>query len=80
MADTRSRLISCFAAVFADLDESQIPEVSTDNLATWDSLANFSLITVIEEEFGCQITPEDVDQLTSFEAVLDWLQGQSVTS
>lgn len=76
MADTRSRLIRCFSAVFADLDEQEVPRVTTQNLAKWDSLANFSLIVVIEEEFGIQIAHDDVDRLVSFESILEYLESQ----
>lgn len=74
MADTRSRLIQCFSAVFSNLDEQGIPRASRSSVGSWDSLANFSLITVIEEEFGIQIDHDDVDKFTSFEAVLDYLR------
>lgn len=77
MTDTRSRLISCFTAVFPALDEAAIPQASRLNLATWDSLANFSLITVIEEEFGIQVQPDDVDHFNSFESILATLQRGS---
>jgi len=80
MADTRSRLIRCFSAVLADLDEQEIPQVTKQNFARWDSLANFSLIVVIEEEFGIQIAHDDVDRFVSFESILDYLESQSCAS
>src|SRR4051812_35373363 len=61
MTDTRAHLIQCFAAVFPDLGEEEIPRASKETTANWDSLANFSLISVIEEEFAIQIAPDDVD-------------------
>jgi acyl carrier protein len=39
----------------------------------WDSLANFSLVTVLEEEFDLQIPSEDLEQLTSFASVEAYL-------
>ncbi len=78
MADPRSRLIGCFSAVFADLDEYEIPGVTTQNFAKWDSLANFSLIVVIEEEFGIRIEHDDVDRLVSFESILDYIQSKDL--
>lgn len=76
MVDTRTRLNRCFSAVFSDLDETQLPHATRDNVDGWDSLATFTLLTVIEEEFQIQVSPEDVDRFTSYENILDCLQGQ----
>jgi acyl carrier protein len=77
MNDTQSRLIQCFSAVFSGLEEEEIPRVTRDNMARWDSLANFSLIAVMEEEFGIQIEANDVDRLVSFASILDYLQSRN---
>ncbi|MGO9919337.1 MAG: acyl carrier protein [Isosphaeraceae bacterium] len=79
-ADTRDRLIQCFAAVFAQLDEREIPCATKFSVGTWDSLANFSLMAVIEEEFGVRIEPEDLDLFVSFELILDYLENKSRVS
>lgn len=76
MNETRTRLIQCFSAVFPELDEDEIPRVARDNVARWDSLANFSLIAVMEEEFGIQIEANDVDRLVSFVSILNYLQSK----
>ncbi|SIO61465.1 acyl carrier protein [Singulisphaera sp. GP187] len=76
MADPRTRLNRCFSAVFANLDEAQIPQATRDTVDGWDSLATFTLLTVIEEEFQIQVSPEDVDRFTSHEAILDCLHGR----
>ena len=80
MADVRARLVRCFSAVFPDLSEAEIPRASTASVGTWDSLANFSLITVIEEEFGVQIGPDDVDGLVSFDLIADFLESRAHVS
>jgi acyl carrier protein len=74
MADARERLIRCFSAVFPDLDESEIPRATKASVGAWDSLANFSLLTVIEEEFGIRVDPDDVDRFIAFETILDYLE------
>ena len=74
MNETRSRLIQCFSAVFPEIGEDEIPRVTRENMANWSSLANFSLIAVIEEEFGILIDADDVDRFVSFESVLEYLQ------
>lgn len=76
MNDTRARLVKCFAAVFAELGEEEVPLASSATVGSWDSLASITLVSVIEEEFLIEIDPEDLEQLVSFELVLDYLQNE----
>jgi acyl carrier protein len=73
MDDYRARLVKCFAAVFPDLPAGEIGAATPERVAAWDSIANVTLLAVVEEEFGIAIDPEDLERLTSFEALLDYL-------
>ncbi len=77
MADLEGRLVNCFATVFPELDQREIPSVSAGSIASWDSLAGITLISIIEEEFGVTISPDDVPDLNSFELILDYLRKSS---
>ena len=74
MNDTQTRLAKCFAAVFPELSDREIPTASPASVGSWDSLASVTLVSVLEEEFNVEIAPEDVEQLVSFQLVLDYLQ------
>jgi len=74
MAELESRLANCFAAAFPELDPQEIPLVAMGSLASWDSLAGITLLSLIEEEFGLSISPDDVADLVSFELILDYLK------
>jgi acyl carrier protein len=76
MSGTRARLVEVFGAVFPGLAEAEIPKASPESVSGWDSLASATLLTVLEEEFGVDIPPEDADQLVSFERVLAYLERQ----
>jgi acyl carrier protein len=76
MDDLRERLTRCFSAVFPDLGHDEIPHASAASVGAWDSLATITLVTVLEEEFGLPLPPEDVEQLSSFELVLDYLEAK----
>jgi acyl carrier protein len=76
MNDTRGRLIRCFAAVFPEVAEQELPRASSTTLSAWDSLASITLLTVLEEEFGLQIDAEQLEGLQSFEAVFDYVSRQ----
>ena len=74
MDDLRARLIDAFAAVFPDLPPDEVERASPATVPGWDSLANVTLVSVIEEEFGVEIPPDDLETLRSFDHVLRYLQ------
>jgi acyl carrier protein len=77
MGELENRLVNCFATVFPELDRKEIPPVAIGSLASWDSLAGITLISVVEEEFGVSISPDDMADLISFELILDYLRRLS---
>lgn len=74
MSDVHDRLVRCFAAVFPALHEAEIRRANTSSVGGWDSLATINLVAVVEEEFAVQVPPGDLEQLVSFELILDYLQ------
>lgn len=74
MAELESRLVNCFTTAFPELARQEIPVVSVASLASWDSLAGITLFSLIEEEFGITISPDDTAGLISFELILDYLK------
>ena len=74
MAEVESRLLNCFATAFPELAPQEIPSVSMGSLGSWDSLAGITLLSLIEEEFGIGISPDDAAGLLSFELILDYLR------
>jgi len=56
--------------VFADVFEIGVNEVrpdsSPDNVETWDSTRHLNLVVALEQEFGVQFEPEEIEQLSSY--------------
>lgn len=73
MNDSHARLVQCFTAVFPELTAGQILRASTADISSWDSVNAVVLVSVIEEEFGLEIPAEDLDRLSSFQAILGYL-------
>jgi acyl carrier protein len=71
--DLQRRLTRCFAAVFPNLPESQITSATLDTVEGWDSVAAATLVTTIEEEFGIEFDVDAVGNLTSYQAISDYL-------
>jgi acyl carrier protein len=80
MPDTRARLVQCFALVFPELTADDIPRTSMSSLASWDSLRSVLLVLTIQEEFGVQVLPEELDELIAFDLILDYLRRNNGAS
>ncbi len=74
MDNNYERLIGCFLGVFPQLNKADASKASNTSVAGWDSVALVTLLATIEEEFGIQFDPEQMEQLTSFDAILRHLQ------
>jgi len=72
----RDRLMRCFQAVFGTLPAEEISRASVDTVEGWDSVATVTLAAVVEEEFGIQLEPSELEQLTSFGRFLAALQAR----
>ncbi len=57
------------ADVFGVPLEQVKPESSPDTIETWDSIQHLNLVLALEQEFGVQFTPEEIEQLLSVELV-----------
>jgi acyl carrier protein len=77
MPELDHRLTRCFASVFPALAPDQIHAASVETESAWDSLAAVTLIAVLEEEFNIQIDLMEMPELTSYQAVRDYLQRQT---
>ena len=73
-----SALLEKIRGIAADVLEvpaAQItPKSSTETVASWDSVHHLNLILALEQEFQVQFEPEEIDRMTSVEAVLSVLE------
>jgi acyl carrier protein len=76
MNDNHQRLVSCFTTVFPKLSEKDAASASVTSVEGWDSLATVTLITVVQEEFGTPVDPEDIEQFASFRQILQFLDDK----
>ena len=44
-------------------------ESSPETIETWDSMQHLNLVLAIEEKFGVQLEPEDIEQMKNIGAV-----------
>jgi acyl carrier protein len=74
MPEIDDRLTRCFASVFPALSAEEIHRASVESVAAWDSLAAVTLVAVLEQEFDTQIDLMELPDLTSYEAVRNYLE------
>lgn len=77
MSDIEDRLQRCFGLVFPQLPAGQFGGASVQSVAEWDSLANINLLSLIEEEFAVEIPSADLEGLTSFGAIVQYLRAHN---
>jgi acyl carrier protein len=66
-AKTLTQIFQFILNLPEDADTSGIRRI---NEARWDSLANVTLITALESEFGITLDAHDIERLTSYQAAL----------
>ena len=49
--------------------EKITPESSPDGIESWDSLHHLSLVLALEQEFGIEFTPEEIEQLLTIDLI-----------
>jgi acyl carrier protein len=76
MNDLKKRLVGCFALVFPDLPEAEIPSAAQSNLPAWDSVAAITLVNVLEDEFNIHLDFDILADLDSFDKVLAYLETE----
>jgi len=80
MDETRDRLVKCFSAVFPSLTTEAIIRSSAVNTEGWDSMASVTLVATIEEEFGIEIDIQDLEDLVSFDKILNRVRQKATNA
>ena len=53
-------------AMELDVDESLLtPDATPDEILSWDSLKLLNIVVSLEQEFGIEIDPQDVERMVS---------------
>lgn len=49
---------------------------SPENIESWDSVQHLNLILALEQDFSVQFEPEEIDQMSSIDRILNVLQSK----
>ena len=73
------QVLSRVCEIASDIFESDVTaDSSPETVENWDSVQNLNLVLALEEEYGVQFAPEDLDQvktLGSFARIVDVRRG-----
>ena len=57
------QVLSRVCEIASDILQADVtPESSPDTVESWDSVQNLNLVLALEEEYGFQFEPEEMDQ------------------
>ncbi len=62
--------------IFAIPAQEITPESSPETIKTWDSTQHLSLVLALEEQFQIQLSPEEIEQMTSIGEVTRLLESK----
>lgn len=68
-ASTLQQVRSIASDIFGVPADKITAESSPETIETWDSMQHLNLVLAIEEKFGVQLDPEDIEQMKNIGAV-----------
>jgi acyl carrier protein len=68
--DIAEKLSQIFRFILQLPDDADTSDIRRINEVRWDSLANVTLITALESEFGVTLDTHEVERLSSYQATL----------
>ena len=78
---TNDAILEKVRNIVAEVSEVEVARVSLqsspDNLEEWDSLAQVNIVLSLEQEFGHQFSPDQIDSMVSVEKILEVLTAQA---
>ena len=67
------KLVEIFVDIYG-LEPSEVsPELNIANVGSWNSLNNLRFVTAVEEEFGIELTAEQIQQMTTMPSIISVL-------
>ena len=69
-ANTFAEVRAVASDIFGVPPDQITAESSPETIENWDSMQHLNLVLAIEEKFGVQLEPEDIEQMKSIGAVV----------
>lgn len=79
-ASTFEQVRSVASDIFGVPAEKITAESSPETIENWDSMQHLNLVLAVEEKFGVQLEPEDIEQMKNIGAVAKVVEKVQATS
>lgn len=74
-----AKLIEIFSDIY-DLKPSEVTlDLDIARVPAWDSMNNLRFVTAVEEEFGIELSMEEIQEMTTMPAIIEILAAKGVT-
>jgi acyl carrier protein len=71
---TQERVVEIVATIFNVPQDAIDLNSSPSTIENWDSMGHLMLVLELEQQFGVQLAPEEVEGLTSVGSIVNLLQ------
>lgn len=61
-----------------ELEADEVPLATMETVARWDSIGHMSLVSVIEDTFEIELSPEDIVELNSYDKGMSILRKHGI--
>jgi acyl carrier protein len=68
-ASTFEQVRNVASDIFGISADKITAEASPETIETWDSMQHLNLVLAIEEKFGVQLDPEDIEEMKNIGAI-----------
>ncbi len=75
--DMGERLHQVFRSVLPNIETRDLSAAAMDDTPEWDSLTQIQLVMELEAAFSCNIPPGQIENLTSYQAILSYLRQEA---
>ena len=77
-SDILSELQPIFDDIFGEESVPLTAETTSDDIATWDSVAHVSVIVAVERHFGIMFDPDEIMEMADVGALVEAIQTKAV--
>ena len=64
--------------LFMDDETELTDDTHPDDIEAWDSLGHINIITALEDDFGIEISPEEIDEIESIGDIKALLNAKGI--
>lgn len=73
------KIQKAFKEAFGISDAEFSLDITTENIAAWDSIGHFRLVTALENQFSIKFEIDEIMEMESVKNIIEILEQKSIT-